>query len=405
MKNLLVGQSGGPTAVINASLGGVISAASLHPQEIGRIYGMRNGIEGFLKGNIIDLTGMSGKDVNRLEYTPGAYLGSCRYRLPADLQDPVYSQLFEKFQELDIGYVFYIGGNDSMDTVSRLSRHAAAIGSDIRFIGIPKTIDNDLILTDHTPGFGSAARFVASTVREICLDAAVYDIPAVTIVEIMGRNAGWLTAASALARKFPVDNPSLICFPELDFDQEDFVEKVQGCLARRPAVVVCVSEGLKDANGTLLCEYETESHTDSFGHKKLSGCGKFLEELISHRLGVKTRAVELNVTQRCSGNLQSETDRLEAIQAGTFGVEQALLGKTSVMVTFHRTAGAPYTLTLGTEDVNLICNEEKCIPREWISTDGCDITEALAAYIRPLIQGNAVPPMKDGLPDFLYLKD
>lgn len=405
MKNLLVGQSGGPTAVINASLGGVISAASLHPQEIGRIYGMRNGIEGFLKGNIIDLTGMSGKDVNRLEYTPGAYLGSCRYRLPADLQDPVYSQLFEKFQELDIGYVFYIGGNDSMDTVSRLSRHAAAIGSDIRFIGIPKTIDNDLILTDHTPGFGSAARFVASTVREICLDAAVYDIPAVTIVEIMGRNAGWLTAASALARKFPGDNPSLICFPELDFDQEDFVEKVQGCLARRPAVVVCVSEGLKDANGTLLCEYETKSHTDSFGHKKLSGCGKFLEELISHRLGVKTRAVELNVTQRCSGNLQSETDRLEAIQAGTFGVEQALLGKTGVMVTFHRTAGAPYTLTLGTEDVNLICNEEKCIPREWISADGCDITEALAAYIRPLIQGNAVPPMKDGLPDFLYLKD
>lgn len=243
MKNLLVGQSGGPTAVINASLGGVISAASLHPQEIGRIYGMRNGIEGFLKGNIIDLTGMSGKDVNRLEYTPGAYLGSCRYRLPADLQDPVYSQLFEKFQELDIGYVFYIGGNDSMDTVSRLSRHAAAIGSDIRFIGIPKTIDNDLILTDHTPGFGSAARFVASTVREICLDAAVYDIPAVTIVEIMGRNAGWLTAASALARKFPGDNPSLICFPELDFDQEDFVKMVQGCLARRPAVVVCVSEG------------------------------------------------------------------------------------------------------------------------------------------------------------------
>ena len=292
-----------------------------------------------------------------------------------------------------------------MDTVSRLSRHAAAIGSDIRFIGIPKTIDNDLILTDHTPGFGSAARFVASTVREICLDAAVYDIPAVTIVEVMGRNAGWLTAASALARKFPGDNPSLICFPELDFDQEDFVEKVQGCLARRPAVVVCVSEGLKDANGTLLCEYETESHTDSFGHKKLSGCGKFLEELISHRLGVKTRAVELNVTQRCSGNLQSETDRLEAIQAGTFGVEQALLGKTGVMVTFHRTAGAPYTLTLGTEDVNLICNEEKCIPREWISADGCDITEALAAYIRPLIQGNAVPPMKDGLPDFLYLKD
>lgn len=402
MKNLLVGQSGGPTAVINASLGGVISAASLHPQEIGRIYGMRNGIEGFLKGNIIDLTGMSGKDVNRLEYTPGAYLGSCRYRLPADLQDPVYSQLFEKFQELDIGYVFYIGGNDSMDTVSRLSRHAAAIGSDIRFIGIPKTIDNDLILTDHTPGFGSAAKYVAASVCEIGLDASGYEAKSVTIIEIMGRHAGWLTAAAALSRKFEGDNPILIYLPEVAFDQEDFIRRIEKAFETKTSLIVCVSEGIHDAEGKFICEYTGSAGTDTFGHKMLTGCGKYLENLVRERLGIKVRSVELNLCQRCSIFSQSLTDAREAALAGSSAVEAALKGESGKMVSFVRTSDEPYELTCSLEDVNSICNQEKKVPLEWITKDGTDVSEEFLTYARPLIQGNPAIPMKNGLPDYAY---
>lgn len=402
MKNLLVGQSGGPTAVINASLGGVISAASLHPQEIGRIYGMRNGIEGFLKGNIIDLTGMSGKDVNRLEYTPGAYLGSCRYRLPADLQDPVYSQLFEKFQELDIGYVFYIGGNDSMDTVSRLSRHAATIGSDIRFIGIPKTIDNDLILTDHTPGFGSAAKYVAASVCEIGLDASGYEAKSVTIIEIMGRHAGWLTAAAALSRKFEGDNPILIYLPEVAFDQEDFIRRIEKAFETKNSLIVCVSEGIHDAEGKFICEYTGSAGTDTFGHKMLTGCGKYLENLVRERLGIKVRSVELNLCQRCSIFSQSLTDAREAALAGSSAVEAALKGESGKMVSFVRTSDEPYELTCSLEDVNSICNQEKKVPLEWITKDGTDVSEEFLTYARPLIQGNPAIPMKNGLPDYAY---
>ena len=224
-KNLIVGQSGGPTAVINSSLYGVVSEG-IKQEEIEHVYGMINGIEGFLKGTILDFEeALPGEKLKYLTYTPGAYLGSCRYKLPESLEDPVYPELFRKFEEMNIGWFFYIGGNDSMDTVSKLSRYAAMIGSDIRIIGEPKTIDNDLVHTDHTPGFGSAARYVASTVREITLDANVYEKKSVTIVEIMGRHAGWLTAASALARKYTGDNPLLIYLPETAFDTEEFLKK------------------------------------------------------------------------------------------------------------------------------------------------------------------------------------
>ena len=288
-KNLIVGQSGGPTAVINSSLYGVVSEGLLQ-DSVDRVYGMVNGIEGFLAGRVLDFQEVfSGNDLEKLKTTPGAYLGSCRYKLPEDLDDPVYPRLFQKFEELGIGYFFYIGGNDSMDTVSKLSRYAEKINSPVRVIGEPKTIDNDLVLTDHTPGFGSAARYVASTVREIVTDANVYETRSVTIVEIMGRHAGWLTAAGALARKYTGDNPLLIYLPETAFDQEAFLLKIQECFEKNPNVIVCVSEGIHDEKGTFICEYDNSVGTDTFGHKMLAGCGKYLENLVRNRLGVKAR--------------------------------------------------------------------------------------------------------------------
>ncbi len=404
-KNLIVGQSGGPTAVINSSLYGVVSEGLLQ-DSIGHVYGMVNGIEGFLAGRVLDFQEVfKGNDLEKLKTTPGAYLGSCRYKLPEDLNNPVYPQLFQKFEELDIGYFFYIGGNDSMDTVSKLSRYAEKINSPIRVIGEPKTIDNDLVLTDHTPGFGSAARYVASTVREIVTDANVYETKSVTIVEIMGRHAGWLTAAGALARKYTGDNPLLIYLPETAFDQEAFLSKVQECFEKNPNVIVCVSEGIHDEKGTFICEYDNSVGTDSFGHKMLAGCGKYLENLVRSRLGVKARSVELNVSQRCSSAMMSAADQQEAVAAGQFGVRCALKGETGKMVSYVRDSNVPYRMRLGLEDVNLICNKEKTVPLEWISEDGSDITQDFITYALPLIQGTVEVPLgTDGLPDFVYRK-
>lgn len=405
MNNLIVGQSGGPTAVINSSLYGVVSEGLRQPS-IGTVYGMVNGIEGFLAGRVLSFEeALPGQELEKLKTTPGAYLGSCRYKLPENLEDPVYPLLFQKFEDLGIGYFFYIGGNDSMDTVSKLSRYAEKTGSSIRIIGEPKTIDNDLVLTDHTPGFGSAARYVASTVREIVIDANVYETKSVTIVEIMGRHAGWLTAASALARKHVGDNPLLIYLPETDFDQEAFLAKVETCFEKNPNVIVCVSEGIHDQEGTFICEYDNSVGTDTFGHKMLAGCGKYLENLVRNRLGVKARSVELNVSQRCSASMMSATDQREAVMAGEFGVRAALKGETGKMVSYVRTSNLPYRMTLGLEDVNAICNQEKTVPLEWISEDASDVTEKFFAYALPLIQGSVEIPLEtDGLPVFASRK-
>ena len=405
-KNLIVGQSGGPTAVINGSLYGVVTEAMRHPEEIGAIYGMINGIEGFLNDQLMDMRTLSEtNELSLLRTTPGSYLGSCRYKLPEDLNDSVYPALFDKFTLHDIGYFFYIGGNDSMDTVSKLSRYAKKIGSDIRFIGIPKTIDNDLVHTDHTPGFGSAAKYVASMVREISTDASVYDNKkSVTIVEIMGRHAGWLTAASALARKFEGDNPRLIYLPETAFDQEAFLTKVQEMLEITPNLVVCISEGIHDKDGTFVCELAGDIGTDTFGHKMLTGSGKYLENQIKERIGVKVRSIELNVCQRCSSECLSATDLNEAENAGIFGVQSALKNQTGVMITFMRNRDLPYELSYGTADVTEICNMEKSVPADWITEDSCDVTDAFIRYTRPLIQGKVVVPEKDGLPLFAYRK-
>ena len=407
-KNLIVGQSGGPTAVINSSLYGVVSEGLRHPEQIQHIYGMVNGIEGFLAGTVLDFaTALPGSSLEKLKTTPGAYLGSCRYKLPESLEDPVYPRLFQKFREMNIGWFFYIGGNDSMDTVSKLSRYAAQTGSDIRIIGEPKTIDNDLVHTDHTPGFGSAARYVASTVREITIDANVYEKKSVTIVEIMGRHAGWLTAASALARKYKGDNPLLIYLPETTFDQEAFLKAVEKSFEKNCNVIVCVSEGIHDAEGTFICEYDSSVGTDTFGHKMLAGCGKYLENLVRSRLGVKARSVELNVSQRCSVSMMSATDQLEAVTAGNFGVQAALNGETGKMVSFLRETGTDgsYSMKCSLEDVNAICNEEKTVPADWITADGSDVTQDFLDYAAPLIQGTVEIPLgTDGLPDFVYRK-
>ena len=408
LKNILVGQSGGPTAVINSSLYGVIEEGLRNKEKIGTVYGMVHGIEGFLAGNFINLSEVADNEpIDRLKITPASFLGSCRYMLPEDLGDKVYDKLFDTFAQMNIGYVFYIGGNDSMDTVSKLSRYAASIGSSIRVIGEPKTIDNDLVNTDHTPGFGSAAKYVASTVREITTDANVYEKKSVTIIEIMGRHAGWLTAASALARKYEGDNPLFIYLPEVAFDQDAFLRDLEKAFEKNCNLIVCVSEGIHDADGTFICEYDSSVGTDTFGHKMLAGCGKYLENLVRSRLGVKARSVELNVSQRCSATLISATDQQEAIAAGKFGVQAALDGETGKMVSFIRqtdTAGS-YQMVCGLEDVNAICNEEKTVPVEWITPDGPDVTEDFIRYARPLIQGNiSVPLGEDGLPEFVYRK-
>ena len=409
MKNMIVGQSGGPTAVINGSLYGVVSEGFKHPESIEHVYGMINGIEGFLNDRIMDMNALAeNRELEFVRTTPGAYLGSCRYKLPEDLTNPVYPELFRRFEEKNIGYFFYIGGNDSMDTVSKLSRYAAGTNSKIRFIGVPKTIDNDLVETDHTPGYGSAAKYVASVVREVTADASVYDNKqSVTIVEIMGRHAGWLTAASVLARKFKGDNPVLIYLPEVAFDPDAFIAKVKEALKTTPNLVVCISEGINDGKGTFICEYDSSVGTDTFGHKMLAGCGKYLENLVRSRLGVKARSVELNVSQRCSASLISATDQKEAITAGKFGVQAALNGETGKMVSFIRQTDSEgnYQMVCGLEDVNAICNEEKTVPLTWITSDGHDVTEDFIRYARPLIQGNIEVPLgEDGLPKFVYRK-
>ncbi len=407
-KNLIVGQSGGPTAVINGSLYGVVSEAAKSKDQIGKLYGMVNGIEGFPNDNYVNLEEtLAGEELELLKTTPGAYLGSCRYKLPEDLNDPVYPELFKKFEALNIGYFFYIGGNDSMDTVSKLSRYAAATDSSIRVIGVPKTVDNDLVQTDHTPGFGSAAKYVAATVREVSMDAVVYDKPAVTIVEIMGRHAGWLTSASVLARKFKGDNPVLIYLPESAFCVDQFLDQVKAALEKTSTPVICISEGIHDADGTYICEYQNadgNAALDSFGHVMLAGAGKYLENLLKDRLGIKVRSIELNLPQRCSSTYLSATGLNEAVMAGAAGVCAALKGETGKMIAYVREDGPEYKISCTCVDVNEVCNLEKTVPAEWITGDGSDLSDELADYLLPYIQGDVAVPKVNGLPSFAYRK-
>lgn len=403
--NVIVGQSGGPTAVINSSLAGVYRTAIDRGAK--KVYGMLFGIQGLMDEQYVDLSKYirSDLDVEILKRTPSAFLGTCRYKLP-DIHEnqEIYVKIFEILNKLNIECFIYIGGNDSMDTADKLSRWAANNHKDISFIGVPKTIDNDLPVTDHTPGYGSAARYVASTVREIVLDASVYQQPAVTIVELMGRHAGWVTAASSLARKFEGDNPLLIYMPEAPFEMESFFTDLENALSKSTAVVVCVSEGIRDASGKFICEYSTEAQLDTFGHKMLTGCGKLLESYVRNRFGVKVRSVELNVNQRCSSLLASLTDINEADMAGRTAVKCALEGVTGKMITFNRTDNNEYSLEYGLVDVCDVCNKEKPFPAEWITGNNNDISPEFAKYALPLIKGVPEHVFEDGIPKYLYRK-
>lgn len=402
--NMLIGQSGGPTVAINASLAGAIKRAMKCP-EIGQIYGALNGLEGVLKKNIIDLrAGLhSVEDFQKLEATPAMALGSCRFQLP-DAPDTVYEEIRAVFRRYEIGYFFYIGGNDSMDTVKKLSGYFLSVGDDIKCVGIPKTIDNDLPCTDHTPGFGSAAKYIATSVAEIACDSAVYDVESVTIVEIMGRNAGWLTAASVLARRTGCTAPHLIYLPEAVFSPEAFLRQLKQRSRSVQNIIVAVSEGVRLADGAYVATAQSGA-TDAFGHRYLAGVGKFLEELVRTRLGCKVRAVELNVLQRAASHLYSGTDIAEACRIGAEAVSAAVSGKTGVMAVFQRVSNHPYLVNYSTTDIKNVANLEKKVPSGWITPDGCDVQQEMVEYLRPLVLGEAREFMVSGIPDyFLFSK-
>ena len=342
IKNAIIGQSGGPTAVINASLAGVINKY-LSLDNHGTIYGAVNGIKGLLRGDIIDLneTFSDIENIELLKQTPSAYLGSCRYRLSENSNDE-FEALEKFFEEKNIGYFFYIGGNDSMDTVFKLSEKFAE--GNIKTIGIPKTIDNDLCSTDHTPGYGSCAKYIAAVTREMALDAGCYDIKNVLIVEIMGRNAGWLTAASALARNEKISAPDLIYLPERPFDNEKFLYDVRKKLLNQNTVIVAVSEGIRYADNTFVASSDSSSRSDMFGHGQLGGAGKKLEYLVQKRLGIKVRSVELNIAQRCAAHISSLTDITEAFRCGEEAVSFALNGESGKMVCMKRDESDNYNI-------------------------------------------------------------
>ena len=401
-KNIIVAQSGGPTVAINASLAGVISAA-LSDINYDIVYGSIYGILGILNDNIINLTDKADETphfTDTLKISPAMYLGSCRFKLPDYTKDEEpYITIFNQFKRYNIGAFFYIGGNDSMDTVLKLSNYAAHISSDIRIIGIPKTIDNDLLVTDHTPGYGSAAKYIAASMLEIAHDTFIYSVPSVTIVEIMGRDSGWLTAAAALARNEYSTAPHLIYFPEVAFDEQQFLEDIKAQLKQRNNVIIAVSEGIRDKNGQYISA--ASAVNDEFGHSQLSGTGKHLEYLVKDALNIKVRSIELNVLQRCASHLSSLTDINESYELGRKAVEFAENGLSTCMLTIKRTSDKPYSTIIETADIRDIANEAKMIPREWINANGNDITEPLYDYMAPLIIGEPDVHFKDGLPTYL----
>ncbi len=396
-RNAIIGQSGGPTAVINASLAGVIKEAK--ERGFHHIYGMFNGIQGLMNEKIIDLSAFDDEKLRGLAYTPAMYLGSCRYKLP-EKDDDLYDRVFSILKKLEITDFFYIGGNDSMDTVMKLSGYAQKKGADIHFIGIPKTIDNDLFGTDHTPGFGSAAKFVAGTVLEVIYDSRIYKVKSVTIVEIMGRNAGWLTASAALARSAVQDRPDLIYLPEVPFDINRYYEDIAELFKTRNNIIVAVSEGIKDEDGHFIDEKRTAK--DVFGNTIHGGVGKLLEELTLSRFGCKVRSIELNVLQRCNIRNASLTDLKEAVLIGEEAVRAALKGETGKMMVFKRSA--PYQIDVACADVNDIANQEKTIPLSWVAPNGHDIGAELYDYLTPLIQGEVALPYENGVPVFMDIR-
>ena len=424
-KRVLVAQSGGPTVAINASLAGVI-AGVVRSGEYERIIGAANGILGVLNERFTDLSIFendvkagndsisdivtSGNDdvqkawcpksqLDRLAVTPSMYLGSCRFKLPFYEEDSqLYEKIFAILDKNDIGMFFYIGGNDSMDTVNKLSAYAKSISSDIRFAGIPKSIDNDLPHTDHTPGYGSAAKYIAASIAEMAHDVKIYDIPCVTIIELMGRNAGWLTGAAALARSEYNELPQLIYLPEVDFDKDEFIEDVKNELKKSNCVMVAVSEGIHDSDGN----YINAGTSDTFGHDQLGGAAKTLEFLVKEKLHIKCRSVEINIMQRCAAHMAAGTDIREAYELGIAGAKYAIEGNTGFIPVLKRISDAPYRSVIEYADLKSIANVEKKVPLEWINKAHNNVTDNMLEYVKPLIKGEILLPYKNGLPDHLW---
>ncbi len=405
--NVIVGQSGGPTAVINSSLAGVYKTAI--DRGARKVYGMLHGVQGLLEERVVDLSQhiTSDLDIDLLKRTPSSFLGSCRYKLP-EIKDgtELYDKIFKILEKLEIEYFFYIGGNDSMDTIKKLSDYALLNGSQIRFMGVPKTIDNDLAVTDHTPGFGSAAKYIASITKEVIRDGLVYDQENVTLLEIMGRNAGWLTGAAALAVGEDCEGPDMLFLPEITFDVEHFMKKVTDLQKEKKSVVVAISEGVKIADGRYVCELtDNIDYVDAFGHKQLTGTSRYLAGRISKEMGCKTRAIEFNSLQRCASHIVGRVDITEAFQVGGAAVKAAFEGETGKMIILKRVSDDPYICITDIYDVHKIANVEKKVPREWINEAGDYVTQDFMNYVRPLIQAELTPMMVDGLPRHLRLED
>ncbi len=406
--NAVVGQSGGPTAAINATLSGVIRGCLAHMGAegcIGALYGMRNGIEGMMKGSLIELSGALAEErwLRILEQTPASALGSCRRKLPdpeSKLEEDrtVYETIFRQFRAYDIHYFFYIGGNDSMDTVMKLSRYAETQNYPLCVMGVPKTIDNDLVGTDHTPGYGSAAKYLAITMQEILRDCAVYTARAVTVVECMGRDTGWLTAATAIGRAVGRPGPDLVYLPERAFDLEKFFAAIEQKFTEKPNLVIAVSEGLQFADGRFVGEGQQNGVADVFGHKYLSGTGKALECAIQARFGCKVRSIELNLPQRCAAHLLSETDICESIEIGKAAVEAAVSGKSGGVILLQRRAAEEYSYELRFQPVSKVANQTRFVPDAFINEQGDNVTDACCAYLLPLIQGEREILYESGIP-------
>jgi 6-phosphofructokinase 1 len=402
-KNMVIAQSGGPSSAINASVAGAVSRA-MAADEIGKVYGAVNGMQGFLDRKLIDISDQikSSDDIDMLIQTPAHALGSSRYKIPKGADgDAVFARILTILKEYDIGYFFYNGGNDSMDTVCRVANYFRERGEDIAAIGIPKTIDNDLADTDHTPGFGSAARYVAASIAEVYLDTIVYPVPAATIVEVMGRNAGWLTAASVLARDSGVPAPHLIYLPELPFDPDDFVKRASQLIGRDGQILVAVSEGVKYADGSYLAD--TGAAVDMFGHKTLGGAATVLESLLKEKSGIeglKSRAIMFSTLQRAAAHYASATDIGESYECGRRAVEAALAGRSGVMITIQRTSGDPYLIHFAEGELDNIANAEKTVPLEWISDGGVNVSKEMVDYLRPLVRGESSERVIGGLPRF-----
>ncbi|HHW11968.1 MAG TPA: 6-phosphofructokinase [Firmicutes bacterium] len=400
----IFGQSGGPTAVINASAAGVFLEA-LKQENITAVYGAAHGIRGILEEKFYDMSKEDPYELELLKTTPSSALGSVRYKLKnAEEDETDYKRLLEVFKKYNIRYFFYNGGNDSMDTCNKVSKYMQKVGYECRVMGVPKTIDNDLWGTDHCPGYGSAARYIATSIMEIYHDARVYDQGQITVLEIMGRNAGWLTAAAALA-KHAGYGPDLIYLPELPFDMEKFLDEVNDLYRKQKNVIVAVSEGIKDKDGKYISEYGTElAYKDSFGHVQLGGLASTLVNFLKAKTNAKIRGIEFSLLQRCAAHLGSKTDVNEAVLAGEMAVKYAVEGKTDYMVAFERAAGPEYKCNIKLVNLSEVANKEKKVPLEWIDENGTGLKQEFIDYALPLIQGESSPPMVNSLPRFARLK-